>query len=116
MTEARVIAMKQALRFMGFALMTGLLLFAGLRVDPFPQFFASQDKLEHAFGLFCFGASLLALFRSMTRVAFFALCIGVSVLIELAQAGLPHRTPSAADALAGVFGACLAWLWMSRDE
>ena len=109
-------AMKPALRIMAFAVTTGLLLFAGLRADPFPEFFASQDKLEHALGLFCFGASLLVLFRSMTRVAFFALCIGVSVLIELAQAGLPHRTPSAADVLAGVFGALMAWLWMRRDE
>lgn len=70
--------------------------------------FAGWDKLQHAAAYF---ALALVAFYASDRDRWLVVAVGVAALgagIEVAQAFLPHRTASVADAAANVVGVAAA--------
>lgn len=100
----RLVELPFWLRWLAFATVTLILLFAGLRPKPIPELFAQEDKLHHWFGFLVFTCSCRLAFP---RVKFFWIALGcllTGVLIEGAQEFLPLRTASPYDMLANSFG------------
>ncbi|APC14806.1 hypothetical protein BLL42_03345 [Pseudomonas frederiksbergensis] len=104
------------LRGLAFAVVTAILLIAGLRPQPIPELFAEEDKLHHWFGFLVFACSCRLAFP-LVKWFWIALgCLLTGLLIEGAQGLMPLRTASPYDMLANSFGVLtgllIAWRWL----
>jgi VanZ family protein len=98
------------LRCLAFAMVTAILLFAGLRAQPIPELFVEEDKLHHWIGFLVFAFSCRLAFPSV-KLRWIALgCLLTGVLIELAQGLMPLRTASPYDMLANCIGVLMGLL------
>lgn len=92
------------LRALPLLVVLAVILFVGLRSEPLPQAFEWQDKAHHALG---FAALVVTLRIALPRrhlIYPIAISFTAALLIELAQALQPHRSPGIADLIAGAFG------------
>ncbi len=104
------------LRGLVFAVVTVILLTAGLRPQPIPELFAQEDKLHHGFGFLVFTFSCRLAFPQ-AKLLWIALgCLLTGLLIEGAQGLMPLRTASPYDMLANslgvLMGLLVAWRWL----
>lgn len=75
--------------------------------SPVPSLFPHQDKLEHLVG---FAALSFAMFWRNVRAPVSALVlVGLGIGVEMAQALVPSRSPSLADAAFSLAGVSVGW-------
>ena len=98
------------LRCLAFAMVTAILLFAGLRAQPIPELFAEEDKIHHWIGFLVFACSCRLAFPNVKFVWTALGCLLIGVLIELAQGLMPLRTASPYDMLAKSIGVLMGLL------
>ncbi|MDR7109090.1 VanZ family protein [Pseudomonas frederiksbergensis] len=98
------------LRCLAFAMVTAILLFAGLRAKPIPELFAEEDKIHHWIGFLVFACSCRLAFPNVKFVWTALGCLLIGVLIELAQGLMPLRTASPYDMLANSIGVLMGLL------
>lgn len=105
------------LRIALFLIVLAAILYAGLRPQPIPQGFDSQDLLHHglAFAALVCSARLAFPATHLFWTVLYSLLLGL--IIELTQGLMPLRTPSVEDMaanLAGVFVGLLLALQAKR--
>src|SRR5471030_1862277 len=103
-------------RGLAFAVVSLILLTAGLRPQPIPELFVQEDKLHHWVGFLVFACSCRLAFPGVTLLWIALGCLLTGVLIEGAQGLMPLRTASPYDMLANSLGVLtgllIAWRWM----
>jgi VanZ family protein len=98
------------LRGLAFALVTAILLFAGLRAQPIPELFVEEDKLHHWIGFLVFTCSCRLAFPNVKFRWVAVGCLLTGVIIEAAQGLMPLRTASPYDMLANSIGVLMGLL------